>query len=322
MGTDKLLNKIYFGIFANAQVSAEPARTSSPDPVGLPNTASLLLMMSLLSCSLIFSIDVQAANPTEDQIQSQSILTHEESTANTAESTRRDFHSHLSQNARTLGPGKWSYQPYPASSSANSFFANSISVGIGQRFEIGTVPVYWMSNSPDRLTQNANFKYNFYRSEQHGFSLAYSVLYFKYKFLLSYGIPSEIHTEDKMQDFGFLYTYHYSPDVSLSFNYFIHHFSAKFDPGIGVTDEVNENLQPDIMIDVETRLSPRFFITAGVALAPLDGSNTLISVTNYWGAGATITWVRPAKFFSAPSLGAHYVPENQKTRIMLSSSFY
>lgn len=75
--------------------------------------------------------------------------------------------THVSPSAETLRPGKMAFQPYPGSNPIQdyAFLTNSLSIGIWNGFEAGTVPLMW--NSSDSFTsKNFNLKIRLWRSQQ------------------------------------------------------------------------------------------------------------------------------------------------------------
>lgn len=79
---------------------------------------------------------------------------------------------HITQTAETLKPLQWSFKPYPGHSpigSLSSFLMNSLSMGVTNRLEVGTIPLIW-NNSPTNKSQNANLKYQVLSSDSWIFS--------------------------------------------------------------------------------------------------------------------------------------------------------
>lgn len=79
---------------------------------------------------------------------------------------------HITQTAETLKPLQWSFKPYPGHSpigSMSSFLMNSLSMGMTNSLEVGTIPLIW-NNSPTNKSQNANLKYQIFSSDSWIFS--------------------------------------------------------------------------------------------------------------------------------------------------------
>lgn len=58
----------------------------------------------------------------------------------------QEFHSHISQSAQVARRGQVRFTPYPGSNPANHLFlANSLSVGVVDGIEVGTIPAAYVS---------------------------------------------------------------------------------------------------------------------------------------------------------------------------------
>lgn len=75
--------------------------------------------------------------------------------------------THVSPSAETLRPGQVAFQPYPGSNPIQdyAFLTNSLSVGLWNGLEIGTVPIMWQSNDSFTL-RNFNWKNRIWRSAE------------------------------------------------------------------------------------------------------------------------------------------------------------
>lgn len=76
---------------------------------------------------------------------------------------------HITQTAETLKPLHWSFKPYPGQNSLSlysSVVLNSLSIGVVEGLEIGTIPVYWMLRNPRTDIRNVNLKYQVWSSEK------------------------------------------------------------------------------------------------------------------------------------------------------------
>lgn len=75
--------------------------------------------------------------------------------------------THVSPSAETLRPGQVAFQPYPGSNPIQdyAFLTNSLSVGVWNGWELGTVPVMWQSTDSYTL-RNFNWKNRIWRSSE------------------------------------------------------------------------------------------------------------------------------------------------------------
>lgn len=75
--------------------------------------------------------------------------------------------THASPSAEILRPGQVAFQPYPGSNPIQdyAFLTNSLSVGVFNGWEIGTVPIMWQSTGEYSL-RNFNWKSRLWRSPE------------------------------------------------------------------------------------------------------------------------------------------------------------
>ena len=86
------------------------------------------------------------------------------------------FDSHLSLNPDTVGHLKFNYENFPGALLAErSVYTSSLSLGLGNRWEVGIIPSFYLV--PGTMSNDVNFtvKYNLYRSP--AFSLAFGFYY-------------------------------------------------------------------------------------------------------------------------------------------------
>lgn len=86
-----------------------------------------------------------------------------------------NFQSHRAGNPTTVGHLRFNFEPAPGNFSRemdDSLFLNTLSIGIGERFEVGTVPLLNLIGQ----TRNLTMKYNFYRTEDVSLAVGYSLM--------------------------------------------------------------------------------------------------------------------------------------------------
>lgn len=92
------------------------------------------------------------------------------------------FPVHSSPSAETLMPMKVAFQPYPGSNPLQdyAFLLNSLSIGIWDGFEVGTVPLMW-TESEQTKTSNFNLKNRLFRIGEWTMALGLELIQYEIK---------------------------------------------------------------------------------------------------------------------------------------------
>lgn len=101
---------------------------------------------------------------------SQLVFAQDSSTSST-----RAFFPHVSYDARALGAWNFALQQTPGTNLNTTMWLSSLVVGIGERFELGTVPLLWFN--PDHDT-NFSLKAEFWRGEEFTWAFLNSLMQF------------------------------------------------------------------------------------------------------------------------------------------------
>lgn len=107
--------------------------------------------------------------------------------------------THVSPSAETLAPGQVAFQPYPGSNPIQdyAFLTNSLSVGLWDGWEIGTVPLMWQSTESYSL-RNFNWKNRLWRSQE--WTVAWGTQHLFYD---SKGEMRELYDSFRVDQIGF-----------------------------------------------------------------------------------------------------------------------
>lgn len=247
-------------------------------------------------------------------------------------SDRPDFSGHLVVDPNTTGHLKFDYDaapgmPFFVRTMDGAFLVSAIQLGIGDRFEIGTVPVNYLMESGGSLNRNLTMKWNFYRSPLLSVAVGYMLTYTEFKLpqTLSDGTPAPWPAERWRM---------YSNGLTLT------SASALTDKlSLGVSASVNIALSNIAMFSTPLRqqlgavetysdLSYRVAIPLSLTLG-FTRTRAPASQQADFGAGATVTWRRPECFFSKPAFGAHHLFGSQsegfqqpRNVYLLSTTFY
>lgn len=87
----------------------------------------------------------------------------------------RSFFPHLTYDARALGSWNFAIQQTPGTNLNTTIWLSSLVVGVGERFEIGTVPLLWMTSDHD---MNFSWKAEFWRGSEFTWAILNSVMQF------------------------------------------------------------------------------------------------------------------------------------------------
>ena len=73
-------------------------------------------------------------------------------------------------------------------------------------------------------------------------------------------------------------------------------------------------------LDASRKLNEKFILSAGIG----QHQTEIVSFRGFesFGAGLSLTWLRPKKFLSSPQIGFQYLTEERKALLLLKSGFY
>lgn len=234
-----------------------------------------------------------------------------------------EFHSHISLGASTLGPWKVSYKPFPGGYSFLSafLFLNALTLGLGDRFEVGTVPLLYFVRSTGHLF-NFSVKWNFYKGEVFQAGVGYSFFAFKIHDL------DYIQEADGSRTSNPMITYSFVP---LILNWFPTGWPVRFGLNINIAtlysnsklldDElvkINKRIDIESVLETEFLLSQHWSITQSFTKTRTNSFDVADSPAHF-GFGATVHFLRDKdKWFNRVSLGGHYVPAIRQPYLLFS----
>lgn len=248
-----------------------------------------------------------------------------------------NFSPHLSTPSRTVGPGKWTFQPTAgyAVTSTGSLFLNNLSYGINHRYEIGTVPLLLISPPSGVKIYPLTLKVSLHESKDFdfGFTLTYIKYDFSSQFLETSGaaplslergsnslLSTATSTADKsyrinatfqVPQINFIWRMNLKNQMGFNYAYKFSTFKVDFEK----TDPKELNVGNDLFIDFLHSPGNQFHYGLGyshthdIFSKPKDG------------VGVSMTLSRRGKFLSAPRIGVHHY-NNGESLFLISSSFY
>jgi hypothetical protein len=236
--------------------------------------------------------------------------------ARAAADREQTFYPHLSTPAATAGAGEISFESFPGSNGLQSLFYNSLDIGIGPYFEIGTAPMFYLEKGNQ---YNINGKLNFYKT--HDLHLAVGVSKFSFSIIDINGVSGVADTSQTVSiTYAMFAADYFVPNSAFAFgvtlaNPWISSNSAM------LNTELDSKQKLEWFFDVACRLNQSFALTPGFGVLRLDTLDPLGSAVPF-GYGATITWIR-AKTATIKDIGVglQRMPDVNKTSFLFNVTF-
>lgn len=235
----------------------------------------------------------------------------------------RIFYSHLATSASTLPGNRFAYEPFPGAR-FDGLLMNSLSYGLWNGMQIGTVPLFYLteekSGDPGTAshTSNYNFKWNFLSYENWEIALAYSTIRFNTYFVTPITLPNGTFTEENIYYYwsSFIVSYFFKEwPIAISLN--------TSSVGLGSdNEELEKVLEKEItasenILDVNYIHNDHWAFT--VSYGKIKESAFELHKA-YPGYGGTVTWTRNKKWFNQISLGIHHFNVIDSNKLLFSFS--
>jgi hypothetical protein len=228
--------------------------------------------------------------------------------------TRLIFNPLVSVSARTLPPGRVGFQKAGGANVNSSMLTNALSVGLLSRFEMGVVPMFYIT-APG--STNFTGKVNLYKGEEVDWAFSFSQTNFK----------SEIKEKDKVVE---------SPDLvlksfQLGMNFhpdsqdfivspFLTNVCGYLDSTLSSTYVKSLKCELEWGLDYQWRLKEKEWLTFAYGHLRDSGLSPYESMSS--GAGVAWSQFRPSEILSRPSIGIYYAPKNGEVLYLVSTTFY
>jgi len=216
-----------------------------------------------------------------------------------------EFQSHLAGDPTTVGHLKFNFEPPSGTISNHSdrhFLLNSISVGLGERFELGTVPLLDLFGQ----MRNITLKYNYFRDNEVSLAAGYFLMRFPFGDDDFYTHGLSLLGASAVGDDLFL-----GGSISTDF----HNSSNKKSNRLMSSVFVPEYQK---FVDLSYYFSKKYTVTSGVSHTWIRGEKVY-----QFGVGATAYYLSHDEdaFFSKVGLGFHRYVGEQRTIYLLHLSF-
>lgn len=260
----------------------------------------IIALLAALATSLTFGIHANAqeafvAVPSERAIPSgQAEAPIQAPTAQSAAKRPEWFYPHISSSSQTVGHMKFAIQALPSAAYSN-FVYSLFSLGLGDRLQLGTSPIFYFVKDNNDHAANATAKYNFFYNSQFSTALASTVFTYKPRVnrdpFLVVSLLGNFHPEGTPWSFG--------TNVGLA--------------GL-------QRLDFDFLFDASYKITQSFRVTVGGSRNRL-GNLDKTDGPSPWGYGGSFTYLFPQKFVSRIALGYHVFPAIDDGAIQLGLGF-
>ncbi len=226
------------------------------------------------------------------------------------------FYPNITTAAMTNGPWKLSYETFPGASGLSAWPYNSLSIGIGTRFQVGTTPLFY---AVKEHKSNINVKWNFYQGEQLYIAIGITSV--------KWALPTGIEVIESDGNTTYIDELSLSTG-GLSLNYFFK--NSKFAIGFNLnysdittgSNALDTQLKGDDnelpiewLMDVSMTFSP-FVITLGIGetrASAFDFSDN----PRPFGFGASLIYLRNTNWFPHFGIGCYFIPDSKKGTLLL-----
>jgi hypothetical protein len=225
------------------------------------------------------------------------------------------FYTHITTQARTLRPGKFAFETFPGGNVYTSFLANSLSVGVFNRLQVGTAPAFYAGEDH---VHNFNFKTNYIRRRY--FQLGYG--FSQFRFRLKNSEVTELDGLIKKNinidlNFIFVTTNYRNPGSRWSYGYNFSYGVANSNSAV-----IDNALQTEFKrrtewaADLSYKLSDIWLTTFGMGEQREDIFE--IKSERLMGYGLSFTYLQPTVWFPRLTYGVHFAPAKGKSTFLLS----
>lgn len=225
------------------------------------------------------------------------------------------FNPVVSTTARTLPQWQVGFQRTSGANINANLLANSLSVGIFPRLEVGVVPMFY-TTAPG--SSNFTGKLNFYKSEEIDGAISATQTRFRSEVKNDVGVIVE--RPDLVLNTAQI-GFNYHPEGSdFTISPFLNRVTGYTDSTDGLTFVRSMEAKTEWGVDVQWRMKDREWLTFAygwlrdAGLSPYEQMHS--------GAGVAWSQFRPNEMISRPSIGIYYSPGTQETQYLISTTFY
>lgn len=217
------------------------------------------------------------------------------------------FYPHLTTTARTAGPWGLTFETFPGANGLQTFLVDSLALGIGERFQVGIVPLFFLVPGHEF---NLNLKWNFLNFEKLQFGIG----------VTQFWMHAEANPNVKYEaNYVVLAVDYFTPIdwLALGFNYNVVTVKSSDGPTQAILE--TRPVPSEWFVDVAFRVAKSWAITPGFGTRRTDTFDVLNASTPI-SYGLSFTWIRGTKWFPTIRLGANYIPTLERWDVLFTFS--
>ncbi|MEK6555123.1 MAG: hypothetical protein AABZ31_07785, partial [Bdellovibrionota bacterium] len=207
------------------------------------------------------------------------------------------------------------FETFPGGNVYTSFLTNSLSMGVFNRFQIGTAPVFYAA---DEHEHNFNFKTNFIRRRYFQFGFGFSQFRFRLKNNEVQEIDGSIKKNINIDlNFVFITMNYREPGSKYAFGYNFSYGETNSNSALIDNALATEfKRRTEWATDISYKISDIWLTTFGIGEQREDIFE--IKSERLMGYGLSFTYLQPTVWFPRLTYGLHFAPANGKSTFLLS----
>lgn len=226
------------------------------------------------------------------------------------------FNPVVSTTARTLPQWQVGFQRTSGANINSTMLANSLSVGVFPRMEVGVVPLFYATAQG---SSNFTGKLNFYKSDEVDGALSFTETRFRSE--LKDESTGDIMDRPDLVLHSSQLVFNYHPEGSdFTISPFLNRVSGYRDSSNVMTFVRSLETKTEWGVDLQWQMKDREWLTLAygflrnAGLSPYEDMNS--------GMGVAWSQFHPKEMFSRPSVGVYYSPNTGNIQYLVSTTFY
>ncbi|MEK2690832.1 hypothetical protein [Bdellovibrio sp. GT3] len=223
------------------------------------------------------------------------------------------FNPVTSASARTLPQWHVAFQKAGGANINSNFLANSLSIGILPRFEMGVIPLFYTNKNSSNYTG----KVNFWKGDQVDWAFSFTEARFRTEIKQNAQVIERPDLILRSMQLGLNYRI---PDSDFTISPFVTSVSGYLNSKDAVAFIYSYEIKTEWGLDMQWNFQDRQWLTLGYGFLRNSGISAYEMMSS--GFGFAWSFFRPKELFSRPSVGLYYTPETANTLFLATSTFY
>lgn len=225
---------------------------------------------------------------------------------------QRRFYPHITSDASTVGPWKIALKNQPGTNVSGQFFLSALTLGLGSRFEVATIPLLY--TSPDSRG-NWLVKWNLLKGARWDVAIGLQQATFNIP-LSKTDHPLAGH---KVPDRFYLNSAHFAlttpaKDYEWAYGF---NFNSVSSYANGSAYVYSYRGHSEWLADVSPPAIERWRLSAGASHSAIEPYQD----QTYRGYGLSATLLNRWKWFLRPSIGVHFIPQTGDWKYLFKTQF-